>query len=111
MATPVIPYLESNFQRARPILFTGAGFSLDAKNIRGEPMSGATRLRDELWRLCFPGTTPDADTSLQNIFETAQLQHSAPLKPLLTDLLTIESTSLPPWYQAISHCRGTAATR
>lgn len=101
MPTPIIPYLESNFQRARPILFTGAGFSHDAKNIRGEPMPSATRLRDELWALCFPGSAPDPDTSLQNIFETAQLQRSAQPKPLLTELLTTQSTSLPNWYKAI----------
>src|SRR5437764_13624663 len=98
---PLIPYLESNFQRGRPILFLGAGFSLDAKNIRGEPMPTTTRLRDELWKLCFPGTEVDPDTSIENIFETAQLQQAAKLTPLMTNLLTVESTSLPEWYATI----------
>jgi hypothetical protein len=47
--TPPLPYLASNLQRARPILFTGAGFSLGVTNLAGMPVPSSNRLLELIW--------------------------------------------------------------
>ena len=79
-----IPHLNGQFQLARPVLFTGAGFSLGARNIRGEPFPSYAELKMHLWRLCFPGTTLEEGSSLQDLYEHAELRHPRELTSLLT---------------------------
>src|SRR5580658_9434565 len=76
MADPAINknwflHLQSQFERARPILFTGAGFSGSARNICGQPMPSAETLRKMLWELCFPGSSVEDGSSLQDLYENA----------------------------------------
>lgn len=96
---PIVPYLSSKFEKASPILFTGAGFSLGAKNILAETMPTPDVLRKKIWELCFPGTAIDSESSLQNLYEMAALRHKAELKQLLTASLTVDSASLDDWYR------------
>jgi len=93
-----VQYLAHQLEKARAILFTGAGFSLDARNVRGESMPTATRLRDELWLLCFPATPVDPDATLQTTFEAAILRNPRQTTELLASLLSVDGTSLPDWY-------------
>jgi hypothetical protein len=95
MPPPVIPYLESNFQRARPILFTGAGFSSGVINVAGTSLPSTGELLEEIWKLCFPDSPLDPGATLQTVFESAQLQCSNKLRELLVTQLTIEGTSVP----------------
>ena len=50
----LIPHLSGQFERALPILFTGSGFSLPAKNLQGDPLPTVDTLKNDLWNLCFP---------------------------------------------------------
>jgi hypothetical protein len=86
--TPVLPYLSSQFERARPILFTGAGFSVAAKNVLGERVSTPEDLRKKIWEISFPGELLDANSSLQHLFELATLRKKKELKDLLTSSLS-----------------------
>jgi len=63
-----IPRLTTQFERALPILFTGAGFPLQAKNLAGEDVPTYDGLKNKLWNLCFPGEPVEPDTSLQQPF-------------------------------------------
>src|SRR5207244_5286377 len=98
LVTPVIPYLTTQLENARAVLFTGAGFSMAAKNILGEPMPGANRVKEELWKLCFPDTSLDPDSTLQSVFEAALIRHPRETKDRLTALLSVDGNSLPEWY-------------
>lgn len=97
----LIPHLGGQFERALPILFTGAGFSADARNIRGEAVPSYLTLKKELWALCFPGDPFDEAASLQDLYGHAYLRHRPKLTELLTALLSVEADSLPDWYQTI----------
>lgn len=96
-----IPHLTTQFERALPILFTGAGFPLNAKNLAGEDVPSCDGIKNKLWNLCFPGEPFEPDTSLQHLFEHALLRHKAELSTLLTRQLTINADSLPDWYQQV----------
>lgn len=96
--TPVIPYLTTQLENGRAILFTGAGFSMGAKNIRGEQMPGVTRLKEELWKLCFPDDPVDSESTLQNVYEAALIRNARETKEILTALLSVDGNSLPDWY-------------
>jgi len=43
-----IPHLRGQFERGRPILFTGAGFSLGVKNIAEETLASYDAMRMKL---------------------------------------------------------------
>ena len=97
----VIPYLSSQFSRARPVLFTGAGFSHAAMSIAGVPVPTGPGLVGALWPLCFPDEQLDQSTSLQLLFEHAHRHHPHQLKELLTGLLTVDANTLPEWYATV----------
>jgi len=96
--TPPIPYLTTQLETARAILFTGAGFSMTAKNVNGEPMPSAGRLKEELWKLCFPDAPFDSNSTLQSVYEAALMRNARETKELLTALLSVDGNSLPEWY-------------
>jgi hypothetical protein len=97
--TPILPYLSGKFEKASPILFTGAGFSLGAKNLCDEPMPTPDIIKVRLWNLCFPDSPDDEGTSLQYVFESALLRRKKELKELLTLMLTVDAASLSDWYR------------
>lgn len=106
MATPAINrswflHIQSQFERGRPILFTGAGFSLGARNICGDHVPAASALRTMLWELCFPGTAVEDGSSLQDLYEHALRRHRTELSELLTRQLTTDPSSVPDWYRKI----------
>ena len=103
MATPAINsnwflHIQSQFERARPVLFTGAGFSANAHNICGKPVPSAGALREMLWELCFPGTPVENGSSLQNLYEYALRRNRNKLSELLTRQLTVDPDAVPDWY-------------
>lgn len=99
LVTPIVPYLTTQLEQARAILFTGAGFSADAMNLVGEPVPTAGGLKDELWRICFPDTPVDPDSNLQTVFEAAVLRYPGHVQAKLTALLSVDATKLPGWYR------------
>jgi hypothetical protein len=107
MSGNLIPRLASQFAQGRVILFTGAGFSLDAQSRSGKRVPTAGQLRDELWELAFPGESHDG-SGLQDTFEAAVSQAERPTIEMLRDRLTIDSQTLAehyktwfsmPWYR------------
>jgi hypothetical protein len=96
-----ISHLRTQFERARPILFTGAGFSFGAKNILDEGIPSVSTLRSRLWELCFPGTSVEDGSSLQDLYEHAHRRNRTKLSELLKGLFTVQADSLADWYRLV----------
>lgn len=94
----VLPHLRTQFEKARGILFTGAGFSRAAKNVLGEPLPSVLETRQRLWSLAFGDEPFDETASLQDIYHAARLRNYRQVKKSLTDWLTVDANSLPEWY-------------
>jgi hypothetical protein len=52
------------------VLFTGAGFSIGARDITGVPLPDSEQMRRELWRLVFEDDRPD-DSTLADLYDVA----------------------------------------
>jgi len=94
-------YLKGRIERANIILFTGAGFSQDAKTREGEPILSTSKLKESLWNLCFPGETYDPNSSLQHLYDHALLRHQRQLSTLLVKSFTVDPDSLPDYYRML----------
>lgn len=93
-----VQHLKGQFEQGRPILFTGAGFSLSATNILNEPIASYTVIKERIWDLCFPGEKFDPATGLQDLYEHALQRHRKDLKDLLSRSFTVNPRSIPEWY-------------
>ncbi len=92
-----IPHLYGQFERGRPILFTGAGFSLAAKNTGGASIPSYGQLKEGLWNLCFPADPFDSGSNLQDLYDHALLRHRKQLSELLIRAFTVDPKSIPGW--------------
>lgn len=96
-----VGHLKEQFQQARPILFTGAGFSSGAFNISGENVPSVRGLKEKLWKVCFPDDPFNNETPLQDLFEHALLQQRKGLADVLTSAFTVFAGNIPEWYRRI----------
>ena len=96
-----IPHLRTQFQRAQPILFTGAGFSAAAKNSSGETLPTYAAIQEKLWDVCFPGEPFEEESTLPDLFEHALKRRRNELLSVLKNLLSVDAESLPNWYEQI----------
>jgi hypothetical protein len=93
--------LRSQAARGELILFTGAGFSVGAKDRLGHAVPTSGELKSELWRLCYPDETFDDSSSLGDLYSAALRRSKSSLSQLLQDRLTIDPDSLPEYYQRL----------
>jgi len=98
-----IDHITNQFKQGTPVLFTGAGFSLDAFNCMSGDVHVPTvgSLSKSIWKLCFPDDKYDDETTLQDLYETALNTNPKGLQRLLEPMLRVNSQSLPDWYQTI----------
>ncbi len=94
-----IPHLASQFSQGTPVLFTGAGFSAGATNIEGNNVPVGAELREEIWKLAFPGESFESDSSLRDLFEEARLRHAKAIKERFARLFSINHETLPEFYE------------
>ncbi len=94
----VLQRLASQIRQARAILFTGAGFSLDAQSRSGNRLPTAGQLTADLWEIAFPGEDHDG-SGLQDTFEAAVSQAQNATVELLRDRLTVDSATLAAHYE------------
>ena len=94
-------HIEDQFKLGRPVLFLGAGFSLDAKNLKGEALLSSAQLTERLWNFCFPQDEFDTNTELKDIYETARSNSPTNLVELLKQLYTVDYDSCPSWYEEL----------
>lgn len=86
--------LARQLAEGRVVLFTGAGFSLDAKSKAGTSVPSVTQLRRLLWNIAFPSDPIDESSSLGDIFEVASKRSGNTVRSILNSHLSVEHTSL-----------------
>jgi tetratricopeptide (TPR) repeat protein len=95
----VIAYLSGQFERGRPVLFSGAGFSLGAKDLDGKPLPSGGTIAAEISELIYPGAAPEEGTTLQDLFQAAHDRKRSELKALLSRRLSVSPASVPDYYR------------
>ncbi len=60
-------------QSGKAMLFTGAGFSSDARDLDGTPLPDSAQMIAELWPLVFGAEAPDS-SSLADLYDVAMLR-------------------------------------
>ncbi len=83
----------------RASLFTGAGFSSDARDREGQSLPDSAAMTRELWPLVFEGGDPD-DSSLADLYDVALARVPEQLAAYLARRLTIGDAPLPTHYRA-----------
>jgi len=92
--------LRSQASRGELILFTGAGFSLGAKDRTGRNIPSSQDLKREIWKLCYPDDSFDDSCSLGDLYAAALQKKRAGLECLLQSRLSVDPASLPAYYEA-----------
>lgn len=95
----IVDRLRSQFTRGEPVLFTGAGFSVEAYTTEGTPIPSSNRLVEAFWRLAFPSDPFDPTTRLGDAFHAASRRNPGGLSRLIQHELTVDGLSLPSFYQ------------
>lgn len=90
--------LASQVAQGRLILFTGAGFSMDAASTDGRQLPGVAELTTELWEVAFPGEEYD-ESSLQDVYEAALMQRRNDTVSLVRERLSVDPNTLPDHYR------------
>ena len=91
--------LESQMSRGEPVLFLGAGFSLEAKNQSGQNMPKSSELVHELWKIAFPGDEYDPNASLGDVYHCALSRSRRQLQNYIQERFTVNSEVLPEFYR------------
>jgi hypothetical protein len=93
---PVAPYGELSriIASGEAMLFTGAGFSSDARDLAGRPLPDSTQMIRELWSICFGDDEPD-DSSLADLYDAALLYAPDRLCEYIARRLRIGDAALP----------------
>jgi hypothetical protein len=76
------------------ILFTGAGFSAEARDRAGQALPESRQMVDDLWRMLF-GDEPQDDSTLADLYDVALQRAPDRLRDYLATHLRIGDTPLP----------------
>src|SRR2546423_1968861 len=91
--------LANQISRGQVVLFTGAGFSLAAKNLERNGLPGVGSLSQKLWPIAFPNDAFDDRSTLGEIYEVAIKRGGNRVGQLLKELLRGDRDSLPECYR------------
>ncbi len=95
----VLARLKGQVSRAQLVLFTGAGFSRDARDRSGQPIPGVLELRKVLHDILFPGRPFDQDASLGELYGLALRRDRTALRAVLESRFSVDPASLPDYYR------------
>jgi hypothetical protein len=104
LAESTLSRLKSQMSRGELVCFTGAGFSISAKNRAGKSIPSVSELKHELWQLSFPGRLFDSSSSLGDLFAVGAQSHSKRLAALLQELLSVDPATIPEFYRLYFNC-------
>ena len=93
-------YLSRKISDANLILFTGAGFSLNACDTKGKNLPSSSELAKELWNLICPNE-PFEEFSLKDVFALAKKKAKNKLRNYLRERLTVNPASLSDEYKIL----------
>ena len=100
-------YFSDQVAAGKVILFTGAGFSLQAQAENGQNVPTASQLLHELWPIVY-GSAEYDESTLADVFGAAQQRHIAATRDLVNRRLRVSRENLPeeyrvwfslPWYR------------
>lgn len=97
-ADRLVHQLRPHVEAGDLVLFTGAGFTGDARSVAGDPIPTSPALRALLWPIAFPGEPPD-ESSLEDVYECAVAADEAATGDLLRSRLLVDEASLPDSYR------------
>ena len=95
-----IRYLSEQIRMGRAILFTGAGFSLRAKDAAGRDLPSVGQLTQELWDVAYRNRPYDG-SSLGDVYEAGMLLARRATEEVMRDRLTVDHRSLPNEYRLL----------
>ena len=95
-----IPHIRSQLRAANTILFTGAGFSLGAKNVLGETPPLAKDLKMLCWEICYGKEEVDDEFTLSDIYDNCLNKNPKGLASKVSQKLSIMTGSLEDWYRS-----------
>ena len=81
------------------MLFTGAGFSAEARCRSGEQLPDSAQMARDLWAILFPGGEPD-DSSLADLYDVALVRAPDRLRDYVANHLKIGDAPLPASFRA-----------
>jgi hypothetical protein len=81
------------------MLFTGAGFSADARDLEGKPLPDSDEMRRELWQVIFGDGDCD-DSSLQDLYDCGLMQCPDRLHAYVARRLRVGDAPLPRHFAA-----------
>ena len=84
--------LASQLSRGELVLFTGAGFSLEAPSRAGSPIPSAGELSQLLWEIAFPGLPFDSSSSLGDLYGCALERSGNATRELFESRLRVQGT-------------------
>lgn len=90
-------HIKNQLELGNIILFTGAGFSLSAKNKLNINLPTGNQLAESLWKQIKPDKAFDNGT-LEDVFSAAMLANKGKTAKHLREMLNVDSASLPTWY-------------
>ncbi|MDH5673699.1 MAG: SIR2 family protein [Myxococcales bacterium] len=93
-----LAYLGGQVARGTVVLFTGAGFSVDAKDLDGRNLPIGDGLARDVWALLFSDEEYDG-SPLTDLFGTAKIRKARLLRDLVSRRLTVDPTSVPEYMQ------------
>lgn len=96
--TATLRALAQVIETGEAMLFTGAGFSADARDLDGDPLPDSAQMIHELWPLVFDGEAPD-DSSLQDLYDVALMRAPERLGAYVARRLRIGDAALPAHYR------------
>jgi hypothetical protein len=86
--------LSEQMARGDVVLFTGAGFSVGARDMEGNPVPQVSQLTREIAELVWPGEGPDDDLSLPDTYAAARREKRTALTKLMRERLTIDPATV-----------------
>ena len=99
----IIDYLKGKLSTAHLMLFTGAGFSVGAKDKKGQALPTSKDLSKEIWKNFYPDDSFEESYSLADVFELARQKGEKQLCNYLKQRLTVDSQSLTEEYKILIH--------
>jgi hypothetical protein len=91
-------FLNRALQRGDMVLFTGAGFSHEARSRTGDQLPLGRQLAKALWPLAFPNNEFDQTSSLGEIYDVAVRVARLRTRDLLNELLRVDPKNIPAFY-------------
>jgi hypothetical protein len=82
--------LSEQMARGEVVLFTGAGFSVGARDLQGNPIPQVAQLTSEIAELVWPGEGLDEELSLPDTYAAARREKRTALSQLMRERLTVD---------------------